>query len=98
MMYSFANLEPVHCYMSGSSCCFLTCIQISQEAGKVVRYSRLVKNFPQFFVIHTAKGFAIVNKGEVDVFLELSCFSDDPVDVGNLIFGYYAFSKSTLNI
>ena len=54
--------------MSGSSCCFLTCIQISQEAGQVVWYSHLLRNFSQFIVIHTVKGFGIVNKTEVDVF------------------------------
>ena len=81
--------------MSSSNCCFLTCIQISWEAGQVVWYSRLFENFPQFIVIHTVKVFHIVNKAEVDVFLELSCFFDDPVDVGNLI---SAFSKSSLNI
>ena len=70
-------------YMSSSNCCFLTCIQVSQEAGQVVRYSHLFKNFPQFIVIHTVKVFGIVNKAEVDVFLELSCFFDDPVDVSN---------------
>ena len=59
-------------------------MQISQEAGKVVCYSHLLKNFPQFVWIHTVKGFGIVNKAEVDVFLELSCFPDDPVDVGKL--------------
>ena len=58
-------------------CCFLTCIQISQEAGQGVWYSHLFQNFPQFIVIHTVKGFGIVNKAEVDVFLELSCFFDD---------------------
>ena len=63
----------------------LTCIQVSQEAGQVVWHSHLFKNFPQFVVIHTVKGFDIVNKAEVDVFLELSCFFDDPRDVGNLI-------------
>ena len=62
----------------------------------MVWYSHLFKNFPQFVVIHTVKGFGIVNKA--DVFLELSCFPDDPVDIGNLISGLYAFSKSTLNI
>ena len=71
--------------MSGSNCCFLTCIQISLEAGKVVWYSHLLKNFPQFVAIHTVKGFGIVNEAEVDVFLELSCFLYDPSDVGNLI-------------
>ena len=84
-MYSFSYLEPVYCSMSSSDCCFLTCIQISQEAGQVVWYSHLLKNFPQFVVIHTVKGFSIV-KAEVDVFLELSCFFDDPVDIGNLIY------------
>ena len=64
----------------------------------MVWYSHLLKNFPQFVVMHTVKGFGIVNKAEVDVFLELSCFFDDPMDVGNLIFGSSAFSKSTLNI
>ena len=98
MMYCFPNLEPVHCSMSGSNCCFLTCIQISQEAGLVVWYSHLLKNFPQFFVIHTVKGFGLVNKGEIDVFLELSCFFNDPVDVGNWISGSSAFSKFSLNI
>ena len=78
--------------------CFLTCIQVSQEAGKLVWYSHLLKNFPQFVVIHTVKGFGIVNKAEVDVFLELLCFFNDPVDVGNLISGSSAFSKSSLNI
>ena len=97
-MYSFLNLEPVHYSMSCSNCCFLTCIQISQKAGKVVWYSHLLKNFPQFVVIHTVKGFGIVNKAEVDVFLDLSCFFDDPTDVGNLISDSSAFSKSRLNI
>ena len=60
-------------------------MQISQEAGQVVRYSHLLKNFPQFIVIHTVKRFGIVDKVEIDVFLELSCFFDDPADVGNLI-------------
>src|SRR5574340_1180872 len=84
--------------MSSSNCCFLTCIQISQEADKVVWYSHLFQNFPQFIVIHTVKGFGIVNKAEIDVFLELSCFFHDPVDVDNLISGSSAFSKTSLNI
>ena len=84
--------------MSSSNCCFLTCIQISQEAGQVVWYYHLFKNFPQFVVIHTVKGFGVVNKAKVDVFLELSCFFDNPADVGNLISGSSAFSKSSLNI
>ena len=73
-------------------------MQISQETGKVVWYLHLLKNFPQFVVIHTVKGFGIVNKAEVDVFLELSRFFDDPTDVGNLISGSPAFYKSSLNI
>ena len=77
--------------MSSSNCCFFTCVQVSQEAGKVVLYSHLLKNFPQFVVIHTVKGFGIVNNAEGDVFLELCCFFDDPSDVGNLISGSSAF-------
>ena len=92
------NFEPVHCSMFGPNCCFLAYIQISQETGKVVWYSYLLKNFPQFVMIHTVKGFGVVNKAEVDVFLELSCIFDDPLDVGNLISGSTAFSKSSLNI
>ena len=84
--------------MSGSNCCFLTCIQISQEAGKVVWYSHLFKNCPHFIVIHTIKGFSIFSKAEVNVFLEFSCFLYDPVDVGNLISGSSASSKSSLYI
>ena len=84
--------------MSSSNYCFLICIQISQEAGQVVWYSHLFQNFPQFIVIHTVKGFGIVNKAEIDIFLELSCFFDDAEDVGNLISGSSAFSKTSLNI
>src|SRR5574340_591757 len=84
--------------MSSSNCCFLTCIQISQEADQVVWYSHLFQNFPQFVVIHTIKSFGIVNKAKADVFLEVSCFFDDSTDVGNLISGSSAFSKSSLNI
>ena len=97
-MYSFPSLETVCCSMSSSNCCFLTCVQISQEAGQVVWYSHLLKNFPQFDLFHTVKGFGIVNKAEIDVFLELSCFLCDPVDVIDLISGSSAFSKSSLNI
>ena len=96
LMYSFSYLEPVCCSMSSSNCCFLTCIHISQEASQVVWYSHLFQDSPQFIVIHTVKGFGIVSK--VDVFLELSCFFDDPSDVGNLISGSSAVSKSSLNI
>ena len=90
--------------MSSSNCCFLTCIQFSQEAGQVVWYSHLLKNFPQFNVIHTVKALAFVNKevivskAEVNVFLELSCFFHDPADIGSLISGSSAFSKTSLNI
>ena len=83
--------------MSGSNFCFLTCIQISQEAGKVAWYSHFFKNFPQI-VIHTVKGFSIVNEAEVDVFLEFFCLFCDSGDVGNLISGSSAFSKTSLNI
>ena len=78
--------------MSSSNCCFLTCIQISQEAGQVVWCSHIFQNFPQFIVIHAVKGFGIVNKAEIDVFLALSCFFHDPVDVGNLISGSSAWN------
>ena len=84
--------------MSGSNCCFLTSIWVSQEAGKTVWYSHLFKNFPQFVVIHTVKGFKIFNEEEVDVFLEFSGFFYDPVDVGTLISGSSAFSKPRLYI
>ena len=97
-MYSFPYLEPVYCSMSSSNCCFLTFIQVSQEADQVVWYSHILQNFPQFIVIHTIKGFGIVNKAEIDVFLELSCFFVDPSDIGNLISGSSAFSKTSLNI
>ena len=88
-MYSFSYLEPVCCSMSSSNCCFLTCIQISQEAGQVVWYSHLFKNFPKKkefsrLCCGPHKGFGIVNEAEVDIFLELSCFFDDPLDVGTL--------------
>ena len=73
-------------------------MQISQEAGQVVWYSHLFKNFSQFVVIHRIKGFGIVDKAEIDVFLELSCIFGDPVDVVNLISGSSVFSKSSLNI
>ena len=82
--------------MSSSNCCFLTCIQIFQEAGQVVWYSHLFWNFP--VCCDPPKDFGIVNKAEVDFFLELSCFFDDPMDVGNLISGSSAFSKTSLNI
>ena len=97
-MCSFSYLEPVCCSVSSSNCCFLTCIQVPQEAGQVVWYSHLFQNFPQFIVIHTVKGFGIVNKAEIDVSLELSCFFDHPEDVGSLISGSSDFPKTNLNI
>ena len=95
-MYSFYYLELVCCSMSSSNCCFLACKQISQETGQVVWYSHLFQNFPQFIVIHTVKGSGIVNKANIDVFLELACFFHDPVDVVNLISGSSAVSKTSL--
>ena len=93
LMYSFPNFEAVHCFMYGSDYCFLTCMQVSQEAGKVIWYSHLFKSFPQFVLIHTVKGFSVVNEAEVYVFREFLWFFYDPVDVSNLIFGSSAFSK-----
>ena len=84
-MYSFPDLEPVYCFMTSSNCCFLTCIQISQEVGKVVWYSHLLKIFPQFVVIHTVKVFGVVNKAEVGegngIPLHYSCL-ENPMDGG----------------
>ena len=106
-MNYFPNLEPVYCSMSSSNCCFLTWIQALQKAYKVIWYSHLFKSFPVFFpflffffffVIPAVKDFSIVNEAEVDVFLEFSCFFYDLTDVGNLISGSFAFSKSSLNI
>ena len=101
-MYSFPNLEIVHFSMKqskcSSNCCFLTYEQTSQEAGQVTWYSHLLKNFLQFVVVYTVKGFGIVNKVDVDVFLKFCCFFCDPMDVDNLISGSSAFSKSSLNI
>ena len=93
-----SHCGPVCCSMFSSNCCFLTCIQISQEADQVFLYSQLFKNFSQFIVIHSVKGLGIVNKTEIDVFLELSCFFNDPTDVGNLISSSSALSKFSLNI
>ena len=87
--------------MSGSNCCFSTCIQVSQKAGKMAQYSHLFnKNFLQFVVTHTVKGFGIVSEAEVlnYVLLEFPCFLYDPMDAGNLISGSSAFSKSSLYI
>ena len=83
--------------MSSSNCCFLACIQISQEAGQVVCYSHLLKNFQVCCDLHSQR-FRCSQKAEIDIFLELSCFLDDPTDVGNLFSCSSAFSKSSLNI
>ena len=96
MTYSFPNIEPVHYSMSGSNCCFLTCILISQEAGKMVWDFHFFKDFPHFVVIYTVKGFSVVNEAEVDAFLELPWFFYDQNDVGNLMSGSSAFPKSSL--
>ena len=88
--------QPLLCIHSGFWLGFLKKILV--EAGKVIWYSHLFKKFPQFVVIHTVKGFSIVSEAEVAVFLEFSCFSYDPTDVGNLISGSSVFSKSSLNI
>ena len=98
MMYSFSSFELVSCSMSSSSYCFLSIIHVSQETSKVVWYSHFFQNFPQSLVIHAVKGFSIIKKAEVDVFLEISCFFYDPMNVGSLITGSFAFSKSSLNI
>ena len=97
-MYSFPNFELVHCSMFSSNCCFLTCTQVSQEADEVIWYSSLFKNFLQFVVIHTVKGFSVVSEAEVDVFLEFLCFFYDPTAVGSFIFSSSALSKSSLNM
>ena len=101
MIYSLViflcHLEPVHCSMSGSNCCFSSHIHVSQETGKEIWYSNLLKNFPQLVVIHTVKAFSIVNETEVDVFLEFSCYFYYPTDVGNLSSCSLVFSKSNLN-
>ena len=82
--------------MSSPNCCFLTCIQASQDASKDFWYSYLFKNVPQFVVTHRVKGFGVVNKAEIDVFLELSCFFSDLMGLGNLFSGSSAFSKRQL--
>ena len=74
-MYSFLNWEPVQCLTSGSNCCFLKCIQVSQEADKVAWYSLLFKNIPQFAVIYTVKGFSVFSEAEMDIFLNSLAFS-----------------------
>ena len=95
LTYSFPNLEPVCCSMSSSNCCFLTNFSGGRSGGLVFPS---LSEFPTVYVIHTVKGFGIVSKAEVDVFLELSFFFHDPTDVGSLISDSSAFSKSSLNI
>ena len=97
-MYSFSYLEPVCCSMSSSNYCSSTCIQISQEAGQVVQYFPSLEEFSSLLWSTQSKAFDILNKAEVDVFLELYWFFNVPTDVGNLISGSFAFSKSSLNI
>ena len=84
--------------MSGSNCCFLTHLQVSQEASEVVWYSHLFKNFPQLVAIHIIKVFQEVNEAEIDIFLEFPCFLHDPMNVDNLISGSSDFVKSNLYI
>ena len=96
-MYSFPNLEPVHYSMSGSNCCFLKFIQFSEETGKVVWYFHLFKTFPVCYDPHSPKLWHS-EWSKSRCFSGLSCFSDDPMYVGNLISGSSAFSKSILNI
>ena len=99
LVYSFPNLEQVRCSMSGSNCCFLTCIQVSQDEG--VRWSTIPiswRIFHSLLWFTQSKGFSVVNEAKVDIFLEFSCFLYEPINVGNLISGSSAFSKSSLNI
>ena len=96
-MYSFPSLEPVHYSMTSSNCRLLTCIQVWQETGKAVWYSHLFHDFPQFVVIHTVKGFRVVNEAVADVFSGILFFYD-PMDAGNLTSRSSAFSKSSLYI
>ena len=113
LSYSFLNLEPISFSIQGFrlllfdppvfpyrvlDCCFLTCMPVSQETGKMVCYFHLFKSFPQFIMTHTVKGFAIVNETEVDVSLEFLSFLYNSVNVGNLISGFSSFSKPSLGI
>ena len=93
-MYSFSYLEPVCCSMSSSNCCFLTSYRFFKRKEGIPIPFRMI----QFIVIHTVKGFGVVHKAEIDVFLEPSCFFDDHPDVSNFISGSSAFSNTSLNI
>ena len=96
LLYSFPKFEPVSYSMSGSNYCFLTCIQVSQKTVKVFWYSHLFKNFPQFVVICTVKGFRVVNEAGVDIFMEFPYILHDPMDVDILISGSSASLKLSL--
>ena len=91
-------LTRICCAMSGSNYCFLTCMRVSQETGKVICSSNFLKNFPQFVVVHTVEGFCIVNEAEIDIFWKFPCFFYDPTNVGSLISGSSDFSKPSLYI
>src|SRR5574338_627229 len=97
-MYSFPYLESACCSMSSSNCCFLTCIQISQEAGQVPWYSYIFQNFPVYCDPHSQRLWHSQQSRNRCFFLELSCFFHDPADAGNLISGSSAFSTTSLNI
>ena len=97
-IYLFPYFESVHCSMSYSNCCFLTCIQVSQEAGMVVWYFHFFKNCPLFFVIHTVKGSRVAKKQKQMFFWNSVALFYDPTYAGNLISGFSAFSKTSFNI
>ena len=97
-MYWFLNLKPIMCSIRSSNCCFLTRIQVSQEKGKMVWYSHLSKSFPQFVMIHTVKGFIVVNETEIDVFLKFPYFLSNPENVDNLNFSSSSFSEPSSDI
>ena len=98
LSYSFLNLEPISCSIQGSNYCFFTLTWISQEAGKMVWYSDLLKSFSEFVMIHIFKSFSVVDETEVDVFPEVPWFLYEPVNVGNLISGSSTFPKPNLDI
>ena len=94
----FLNLEPISCSKQGSNCCFLTCTQVSQETGKIVWYPHLFKSFSQFVMIHTVKGFSVVDETEIDASLKCPGILYNPENVGNLISSSSSFSKPSLDI
>ena len=96
-MYAFLNLEPVSCSTHGSTYCFLTCIHVSQQTGKMVWHSHLSKSFPQLVMIHRVKGFRVVGETKIDAFMKCPCFLYNPVNAGNLISSSSSFSKPNLN-